>query len=169
MLTTASERRYQRLAPTSAVLVTVLTARRRACLDDPRSARCITQEIDYCEQRGWLESLAWVVMPEHLHWLLRMKEGSLNAALAVFKSRSERAIQLALGRPERLWQAGYHDRLVREAQGVMDTARQIIANPLRRGLVERIEHYPYFHTQWPETSSPPAAPRALDARLCHPP
>lgn len=168
MLNITSELRYQRIAPASATLVTVLTAHRRACLDDPRSARCIAQEIGHCGQRGWLESLAWVVMPEHLHWLLRMKEGSLNAAVAVFKSRSERAIQLALGRPERIWQAGYHDRLIREAHCVMETARHIVANPLRRGLVERIEHYPYFHTQWPDVS-PPASPPALDPRLCHPP
>lgn len=162
---------YQRRPPAHGVLVTIITTHKRACLDDPRRARCVTTEIAHCEQQGWVESLAWVVMPDHLHWLLRVKDGSLNACLAVFKSRSERAIQTAIGRPERIWQAGYHERALRESAHILDAARCVVSNPVRRGLVERAEHFPYGYTVWPEpqlTSSqataPPPAPTPTPAR-----
>ena len=136
--------------PAVGVLITAVTTYKRCCLDDPRSAHCVTSEIAYCEARGWVHSLAWVVMPDHVHWLLQLKEGSLNACMAVFKARSERAIQQAVDRAERVWQAGYYERRVRGSESLLGMARTILANPLRRGLVERIDHYPYQFSAWKE-------------------
>lgn len=157
-----------RRVPSSGVLVTAVTTYKRCCLDDPRSALCVTREIAYCEARGWAESLAWVVMPDHVHWLLQLKEGSLNACLAVFKARSERAIQQAVDSSSRVWQAGYHERRLRDSDSVLAAARQIISNPLRRGLVERLDHYPYVFCAWMDPRSADW-PGRLAARACHPP
>lgn len=134
--------------PASGILVTAVTAFKRCCLDDPRSAHCVTSEIAYCQTRGWAESLAWVVMPDHVHWLLQLKDGSLNACMAVFKARSERAIQLATDQSQRVWQAGYYERRLRDQHSLLAMAHTIITNPLRRGLVERIDHYPYVFNVW---------------------
>lgn len=165
-----NERRptYQRSPPGAGVLVTIVTTFKHACLDDPRVARCVTAELTYCEDRGWVESLAWVVMPDHVHWLLRLKEGSVAACVAVLKARSERAIQMAIGRPGRIWQAGYHEKSVRESERVFQTAQQIVTNPLRRGLVERVEHFPYYYTQWPDRAAGGALPTTASQRT-HPP
>lgn len=154
--------------PASGVLVTLVTAFKRCCLDDPRSAHCVTREFAYCQARGWAESLAWVVMPDHVHWLLQLKEGSLNACMAVFKARSERAIQMAVDTSECIWQAGYYERRLRDSQSILGMAQQILTNPLRRGLVERIDHYPYLFCAW---SGPTPSPQhdGGAASWLHPP
>ena len=42
-----------------------------------------------------------------------------------------------------LWQKGYHDHVLRREEHIGAVARYIFANPVRAGLVEAIEDYPY--------------------------
>lgn len=93
-------------------------------------------------------SLAWVIMPDHLHWLAELKGGSLSELMRRTKSRSTRAVNQGCKREGRLWQAGYYDRALRREEDVKNAARYIIANPLRAGLVEHIGDYPLWDAVW---------------------
>lgn len=53
---------------------------------------------------------------------------------------SYQAIRLGTGR---LWQDGYHDRIVRQDEDVAAYVDYILQNPVRAGLVKRAEDYPY--------------------------
>ena len=93
--------------------------------------------------------LAWVLMPDHAHWLLQLHGGeSLAVLVGRLKSASARRANAALGRRSPVWATGYHDRAVRSEQALSDVARYLVANPLRRGLVERIGDYPYWDAVW---------------------
>jgi len=95
------------------------------------------------------ETLAYVVMPDHLHWLVQLAEGtSLDRLMRTVKSVSSRQINRKLNRSGRLWQAGYHDHALRKTEDMVATARYVIANPLRAGLVERIGDYPLWDATW---------------------
>jgi REP element-mobilizing transposase RayT len=65
------------------------------------------------DQAGMVRSLAWVVMPDHLHWLVELKQGSLAQLMCRVKSRSSRSVNLLRGNSEPVWQRGYHDRALR--------------------------------------------------------
>jgi putative transposase len=125
----------------SVYLVTVVTSGRMRVFDDSSLVTGVVAEIDRTHQARNATSLAWVVMPEHLHWLLRLDAGTLSAVVGEFKSRSAREINRRRGSAGRVWQAGFHDHQVRNERGVAAAARYVIANPLRRGLVERLEDY----------------------------
>ena len=43
----------------------------------------------------------------------------------------------------RLWQPGYHDRILRDDESTEATARYILENPIRAGLTRQIGEYPY--------------------------
>jgi len=43
----------------------------------------------------------------------------------------------------RLWQPGYHDRILRDDESTEATARYILENPVRGGLARQIGEYPY--------------------------
>ena len=92
--------------------------------------------------------MAWVVMPDHLHWLFQLKEGTLARTIGSTKSRSALAINRATNNQGALWQSGYHDRAVRDGEDLRNIARYIVANPLRAGLVNNIGDYPLWDASW---------------------
>lgn len=93
--------------------------------------------------------LAWVLMPDHAHWLLQLGEvEGLKALVSRRKGASACQVNAALGRRGAVWQKGFYDRALRCDEDMQVVARYIIANPLRSGLVERIGDYPYWDAVW---------------------
>ena len=87
-------------------------------------------------------------MPDHFHWLLAPKDGSLEDIVRRVKSRSAVAIKRRLGRDGRIWQRGFHDHALREDEDIQHVARYIVANPLRAGIVKRLGDYPLWDAVW---------------------
>ena len=129
-------------------LVTTVIAGRRPLLRDWRAARLLVDEMRLAEQEGLVASLAWVIMPDHLHWLLRLGDADLAGLMKRLKGRSARRINRYLGLGGLFWQAGYHDRAVRREEDLRVVARYIIANPIRAGMVERVGDYPLWDAIW---------------------
>jgi REP element-mobilizing transposase RayT len=88
-------------------------------------------------------TLAAVLMPNHLHWLIR-DASELPDVVDRFKSYSTQRAWSA-GHGGRLWQRSYFDALVRDRDMVAVTARYDLANPVRAGLVECWRDYPWTH------------------------
>ncbi|MEE4461949.1 transposase, partial [Azotobacter chroococcum] len=74
----ASLRRGRISHPGYTYLVTTVIADRRPLLADLQTARLLVGEMREACSAGSVESLAWVVMPDHLHWLLTLQQGSLS-------------------------------------------------------------------------------------------
>ena len=112
-------------------------------------ARYVVAEMRYLHQAGVVDSLAWVVMPDHLHWLLVLNDvQTLGQMMKGLKGRSARRINDVLGREGAVWQRAYYDHALRKEEDVKHVARYIVANPLRAGLVERLGDYPLWDAKW---------------------
>ncbi|MEW6611394.1 MAG: REP-associated tyrosine transposase [Pseudomonadota bacterium] len=129
-------------------LLTSATHQRRPLFRDWQAGRALVAEIQQAVASRRVGSLAWVIMPDHFHWLLELKEASLDALMRTLKSRSAIAINRHLGEDGQIWQKGYHDHALRAEEDVQGVARYIIANPLRAGLVKRIGDYPFWDAKW---------------------
>ncbi len=93
--------------------------------------------------------MAWVLMPDHAHWLLQLGEReSLASVVNRLKAGSARAANTVLGRGGSLWSRAYHDHAVRSDEDVRAVARYIIANPIRAGLVQHVGDYPFWNAIW---------------------
>jgi putative transposase len=91
----------------------------------------------------------WVLMPDHFHALVELgAQHDLSRVVQHLKSRLATAANQALGRRGRLWQKGFHDRALRVDEDLRTTARYIVANPIRAGLVARAGDYPYWNADW---------------------
>lgn len=127
-------------------LVTFVTRGRRPHFEQFDCARELIRLIN-TEYR--VESLAFVVMPDHVHWLVRLIAGAgLAHVVRSIKGRSAHIINRKLQRRGPLWQAGYHDHAVRYEEDLIGLARYVVANPLRAGLVKRIGDYPHWDAVW---------------------
>ena len=131
-----------------AYLVTAVVHQRRPLFADFHIGRLLVAELKRTHDQGWVNSLAWVVMPDHVHWLFELLNGTLPDVMGRTKSRSTLAINRALRTSGAFWQRGYHDRAVRAEEDLRKIARYIIANPLRAGLVEHIGDYPLWDAAW---------------------
>ncbi len=123
-------------------LVTTVAQDRRPAFRDLAAARALIRTMEADEARGTSKTWAFVVMPDHLHWLVQLEQGTLPQLVGRVKSISARHI----GRS--IWQAGFHDRALRREENLKSVARYIVANPLRAGLVERIGDYPHWDAAW---------------------
>ncbi len=94
-------------------LLTSNTLDREPIFQDFKLGRLVVQQFRIAQNQGLATSLAWVVMPDHFHWLISLEKGSLCDLMRQVKSKSTRIINGVAGRQGRLWQPGFHDHAVR--------------------------------------------------------
>jgi REP element-mobilizing transposase RayT len=141
-------RRGRYSEPERLYLLTTTLLQRRPLFYDFALARLLVKELRAAHEQQQVASLAWVVMPDHLHWLVQLQTGSLEQLMRRIKSNSARQINQYLGTQGPIWQPGYHDRALRQDDDLQSAARYIVANPLRAGLVKRIGNYPLWDAVW---------------------
>jgi REP element-mobilizing transposase RayT len=129
-------------------LITTITYQRKPLFQDWKTGRLVVRELRDATELGLVDSLAWVIMPDHLHWLIQLQDTPLHLLMQRVKSRSAIAVNSYLGTAGQLWQKGYHDHAVRREEDVQALARYVVANPLRAGLVSKIDDYPLWDAIW---------------------
>ena len=134
--------------PQRIYLLTATTEGRETLFTDFAIGRLVVAELKAAQQDGLAESLAWVLMPDHLHWLIALQQGSISDLMRRIKGRSAMHINQLTQRQGQLWQDGCHARALRREEDVLPAARYIVANPLRAGLVSRVGDYPLWDSVW---------------------
>jgi len=128
--------------------VTTVLRDRQPLFTASELARIASRYIQLSDQEGGSQTYAWVVMPDHIHWLFALTHGHLSVCVARFKSRCARAINLHRGMSGPVWQSGFYDHQLRNEEDLRMQARYIIANPIRAGLVTHMQDYPYWGCRW---------------------
>ena len=137
-------------APNHMYMITAVTDQRRPLFSSFVAARTLINEFANAQQDSLADTHAFVVMPDHFHWLCQLKDRqSLSRVVQRVKSRTTRRLrQLDQGMPDRIWQKGFHDHGLRKDKDIRQLARYIIANPLRAGLVSSVREYPHWDCIW---------------------
>ncbi|HTO19353.1 MAG TPA: transposase [Pseudomonas sp.] len=128
--------------------LTLCTHQRQPWFDDFCIARSVVRQMRRLQDEQQLDTLAWVLMPDHLHWMVSKRSGlPLSALIRLFKGRTA-GVARADCRGRRLWQRGFYDHALRQDEALTGVARYIVANPLRAGLVRQIGQYPHWDAVW---------------------
>ncbi|HEB69114.1 MAG TPA: transposase [Desulfobulbus sp.] len=124
-------------------VITTVTRDRKPVFADFFTARTLIQVLMRHEQLGFAQTLCFVVMPDHLHWMMQLQEiKTLGETVHALKSITSRKV----GNP--IFQKGYYDHAVRKEEDIKTLARYIVANPLRAGLVRNINNYSHWDAIW---------------------
>ena len=96
--------------------------------------------------------LAYCFMPDHAHLLVHLP------AAAPISNFVKRAKQLSGFHGKQLtgstiWQTGYYERTLRESEETRNVVAYILQNPVRAGLVERPEDYPFSGGRYATTTT----------------
>ena len=129
--------------PNHAYLVTIVTAHREPFFTAFTQARIAVQCFHDKNVVRHAQTLAFIVMPDHVHWLLQLGENrSLSGVVRLYKSK------VSINLHQRIWQRGFHDHALRNDEDIPGIARYIVANPLRSGLVTSVGDYPHWDAIW---------------------
>jgi len=128
-----------------AYFVTTVTQNRTPYFQNFHCARLLVTEMRRLHEDNQLASLAWVIMPDHLHWLFQLQEEqSLSQIVRLLKGRSAQRINLYLQRQGSIWDRAFHDHAIRKHEDIKKIARYIVANPLRA----KLDDYPLWDAAW---------------------
>ncbi len=123
--------------------ITTATYERRRVFSDFDYARQLIKVLRESSEMQRAQTLCFVVMPDHLHWLMQLhKDFELSQVVHGIKSLSSKRIG------QRIWQKGFYDHAVRREEDLRSLARYIVANPIRAGLVESVGLYPHWDSAW---------------------
>ncbi|MDJ0938275.1 MAG: transposase [Woeseiaceae bacterium] len=132
--------RYSR--PGLHYFLTTSVAKRRRIFIRHEYASVVLDSIRWLHRTRRLTVDAAVVMPDHVHLAGQLGERSLSRVMHSLKSyTANRLAHLGVAAP--IWQPGFHDHALRDDEDYSVRIRYLIDNPVRAGLVERIEDYPY--------------------------
>ena len=119
------------------------TLQRRPAFVDERLVSIARLQFLQCAQASQFAILAYTFMPDHLHALVEGVAPSSDFRDFCLRLRRRTSAACWQTLRDRLWQNGYHERALRDSANVDAVVAYIIGNPVRAGLVERAEDYPY--------------------------
>ena len=86
-------------------------------------------------------------MPDHLHALVEGLTDEANFRQFMKLMRMKTAFGVARSHRCRLWQDGYFEHVLRDEETTPAVVAYIVANPVRAGLVECVDDYPFTYIQ----------------------
>jgi REP element-mobilizing transposase RayT len=87
--------------------------------------------------------VAYVIMSNHLHIVLRQGAQPLHRLMQPFLTSVATLLQTRLGVRGHVFQGRYYDRICRDARHLAMTIAYVHANPVRAGLVRACGDYPW--------------------------
>jgi len=120
--------------------VTLCVEGRRPVLVNSATFKAIKETI--AQLRRW-EVMAAVIMPDHIHTIVSPVEDR-ELSVGDFASGFKRMLRKSLGPQDWEWQRGCFDRLLRSDEDLGSKWMYVQENPVRAGLVQRSEDWPYY-------------------------
>ncbi len=110
--------------------------------DHPAAYRVFEQEFEVVRRRYGFVIGGYVLMPEHVHLLVgEPPRSTLATAIQVLKQQTAR--KLKVSGDSQFWQRRYYDFNVHNEEKRVEKLRYMHRNPVKRGLVEEPEDWPW--------------------------
>jgi putative transposase len=127
-----------------AYFLTICSSEGQEVFCDPNLASEVIKSLKEHSKRYCYKIYTYCLMPNHLHILVGLGEHArpVSQFMQCFKSLTTRMFW-KLGGKGKLWQRGFYDHIVRKEESLIEIAKYILANPVRKGLTETTEEYPF--------------------------
>ena len=102
-------------------------------LGRPDLARMVEESFRFGHGRDY-DLRAWVVMPNHVHVLIKIESKPMSNIVECWKSCTARRANRVRGRQGQFWAEGYWDTYMRNAEHEQKTVKYLESNPIKAGL-----------------------------------
>ena len=149
-------------------LITAITHSREPIFEDAQCAQAASDDIAFYARKFQAASLAHVVMPDHIHWVIyplpedferfsreqQERDGKyagaperfyLSKIMEDYKRHTSFAVnELRATRGLKVWQDGFRDDGLRTPDAVRAAVQYVVNNPVEAGLEENAANYPFL-------------------------
>lgn len=124
--------------------VTTTTQERRPLFKNQENACILSQLLYNQRKRGRFYLLEFVIMPEHLHLMIAPRDKTkVSFIMQEIKKGSARLINQKNRRRGKIWMDEYFETAIRNEKDFWQRIDYMKNNPVKRGLVEKTEDYPF--------------------------
>ncbi len=117
-------------------------------LREPKCAKLVQDSLQFLHENRY-DLIAWVVMPNHVHFLARFsEEQTLSSAMHSLKSYTGHELKKLHPEMDLIWQSESFDRYIRSEDHFLGRVQYIHENPVVARLCEHQEDFPWssaFH------------------------
>jgi putative transposase len=132
------------MSPTRTFFATTRTDRGRRLLQSERNAALLIDVLRSYVVAGKFELHDFVVMPDHVHVLVTVgSDMTIEKAVQLIKGGFSFRIKKEQGYLGEVWQRGFSEVRVNDEPSFLQHREYIAANPVKAGLVDSPEQYPY--------------------------
>ena len=124
--------------------LTFCTFERRRHFTDAVNVTLVRDQFVRTSAIGHFAIPAYCFMPDHLHVLAEGLSDDADLLKFVKTSKQYSGFYFKQRKGEKLWQRYGFERVLRNDESTIDTARYIVNNPIRAQLVERLEDYAFW-------------------------
>ncbi|MGA7564389.1 MAG: transposase [Desulfobaccales bacterium] len=82
-------------------------------------------------------------MPDHQHLIVTGNDSNSDILLFIKQYKQKTGHWLSQNQSTARWQKDFFDHIIRKDEGLVNVARYILDNPVRKGLVANWNEYPY--------------------------
>jgi putative transposase len=129
----------QRTATSGTFFITTITYNRRRLFQVRANAELFLETLQHYRTQGEYKLRAFVVMPDHVHLLLTPNDKTISQVMNLIKGGFSH--RLPSNFP--IWQRGFADHLILDADHWNSRIAYIHQNPVRANLATAAELYPY--------------------------
>jgi len=124
--------------------VTTVTYKRERIFLNPFAAKFLITNVAYHKFILDYKLYAYVVMPDHFHLIIQpVGEWDISKIMNYIKGTFSRKYNKVYNRKGHLWQKGFFERVCRSKRNIISAINYVHMNPVRIGLVNSPEEYPY--------------------------
>jgi putative transposase len=150
------------LSSSRVFFATTKTSMGRRLLQSERSAMLLIDVLRSNVAAGKFQLHEFFIMPDHLHLLMTLPvDMTIEKAMQLIKGGFSYRLKKELGYQGEVWQRGFSDARITDGQSFTQHREYIIQNPVKAGLVETADQYPYSYTYLSREKAQELKPKSL--------
>jgi REP-associated tyrosine transposase len=123
--------------------LTFCTDRRRRLFTRLAAVTLVLSQIVRAAAQEQFAILAYCFMPDHVHLLVEGLTDRSDGLRFIARAKQYSGFHYARIFGKRLWQRYGYEHVLRSDEVTLQVARYILENPIRAGIVRRVEDYPF--------------------------
>ena len=129
--------------------VTTTTSMARRLFQSERNAVLLIDLLRANVAAGKFQMNDFVIMPDHLHLLMSLpSDVSVEKAMQLIKGGYSYRLKRDFGFQGEVWQRGFSEERINDGQSFLRHRAYIVQNPVKAGLIDRAEQWPYCYSSW---------------------
>jgi putative transposase len=138
METMVNYRRNKLDSPHAVYFLTILAKDRLRLFSSDQSLALVRQAMQTISERYSIQFKAWVIMPEHIHWLIKPVHADYSKVIFSFKRGLSPELKKLnnLSHDQQVWHNRFWEHTIKDDNDLNRCTDYIHFNPVKHGLVK---------------------------------